>query len=197
MHGAAFVQLNGIVFEAGYMRVPDDSTVADDVVMELKLGDTELAFTRAEIEGRRAVRTPMQWRPGPGAGFSPADPSSFPMPLVEGEYGPDRVTDDPIEAAYFQVYLWKQAVEKAGSTEVDKIRAAVRGQEFDAPEGKVKVDDKNNHTWKPFRLGEIQKDRQFKIIYDTKEWIKPEPYTPLLYPNKGCDVTEGGEIKRS
>ena len=51
MHSAAFVQLNGVVFEAGYMRVPDDFTVADDVVMELKLGETELAFTRAEIEG--------------------------------------------------------------------------------------------------------------------------------------------------
>ena len=51
MHDAAFVQLNGIVFEAGYMRVPDDLTVADDVVMELKLGDTELAFTRAELDG--------------------------------------------------------------------------------------------------------------------------------------------------
>ncbi len=51
MHDAAFVQLNGIVFEAGYMRMPDDSTVADDVVMELKLGDTELAFTRAELDG--------------------------------------------------------------------------------------------------------------------------------------------------
>ncbi len=51
MHDAAFVQLNGIVFEAGYMRVPDDFTVADDVVMELKLGDTELAFTRDEIDG--------------------------------------------------------------------------------------------------------------------------------------------------
>jgi glycosidase len=43
------------------------------------------------VEGRRAVRTPMQWRPGPGGGFSPADPSRFPAPLVEGEYGPDRV----------------------------------------------------------------------------------------------------------
>ena len=50
MYDAAFVQLNGIVFEAGYMRIPDDFTVADDVVMELKLGNTELAFTRAELE---------------------------------------------------------------------------------------------------------------------------------------------------
>jgi hypothetical protein len=47
MHDAAFVQLNGIVFEARYIRVPDDD------VMELKLGDTELAFTRDEIDGAK------------------------------------------------------------------------------------------------------------------------------------------------
>ncbi|KAB2343636.1 alpha-amylase family protein [Actinomadura rudentiformis] len=44
-----------------------------------------------DAEGRLAVRTPMQWRPGPGAGFSTADPSSFPSPVVQGEYGPDQV----------------------------------------------------------------------------------------------------------
>ena len=51
MHGADFVQLNGIVFATEYLRVPDELTVADDVVMELKLGDTELAFTREELDG--------------------------------------------------------------------------------------------------------------------------------------------------
>lgn len=50
MRSADFVQLNGIVFETEYLRVPDESTVADDVVMELKLGDTELAFTRDEVD---------------------------------------------------------------------------------------------------------------------------------------------------
>lgn len=55
MCDAAFVQLNEVVFEAGYIRVPDDSTVPDDVVMELKLGDTELAFTRDEIDGAECL----------------------------------------------------------------------------------------------------------------------------------------------
>ncbi|MGQ0574549.1 MAG: alpha-amylase family glycosyl hydrolase [Pseudonocardia sp.] len=44
-----------------------------------------------DIPGRLAVRTPMQWAPGPGAGFSPADPSSLPGPVVEGAFGPDAV----------------------------------------------------------------------------------------------------------
>jgi maltose alpha-D-glucosyltransferase/alpha-amylase len=42
-------------------------------------------------EGRMAVRTPMQWTAEPGAGFSSADPSRFPRPLAEGDYGPQRV----------------------------------------------------------------------------------------------------------
>ncbi|MGI5162813.1 alpha-amylase family protein [Spirillospora sp. CA-253888] len=42
-------------------------------------------------EGRNAVRTPMQWSPGPGGGFSTADPERFPARPVPGEYGPDRV----------------------------------------------------------------------------------------------------------
>jgi len=53
--GVDFVQLNGIVFEAGYVRMPDESTVADDVVMELRHGDTELAFTREDLDDAQAV----------------------------------------------------------------------------------------------------------------------------------------------
>jgi hypothetical protein len=55
MLDADFVQINGIVFEAGYLRAPDESTVADDVVMELKHGDTELAFTREELDDAQYV----------------------------------------------------------------------------------------------------------------------------------------------
>ena len=55
MHGADFVQLNGIVFVTEYLRVPDESTVADDVVMELRLGSTELEFTCGELDGAEYV----------------------------------------------------------------------------------------------------------------------------------------------
>ncbi len=55
MHGADFVQLNGVVFVTEYLRVPDESTVADDVVMELRLGNTELEFTRDELDGAAYV----------------------------------------------------------------------------------------------------------------------------------------------
>jgi urea transport system substrate-binding protein len=105
-----------------------------------------------------------------------------------------RVTDDPIEAAYFQVYFWAEAVKKAQSTDVDKVRQAVRGIEFDAPGGKVKVSEKNQHTFKPFRMGEILKDGQFKIIHETG-LIEPDPYPSIAFPGKKCDWTQGGDIK--
>lgn len=55
MRGADFVQVNGIVFETDYLRVPDEATVAEDVVMELKLGETEVTFIREELDGAEYV----------------------------------------------------------------------------------------------------------------------------------------------
>jgi len=98
--------------------------------------------------------------------------------------GADRVTDDPIEAAYYGVYVWKKAVEKAGSFDVDKVRAAVYGLEFDAPGGKKSMDAKNQHTLKPVYVGEIKKDGQFKIIWTSKGLVKPDSYSAYLWPDK-------------
>jgi hypothetical protein len=55
MRGADFVQVNGIVFETEYVRVPDNMTVADDVVMELKLGATEVTFVREDLDDAEYV----------------------------------------------------------------------------------------------------------------------------------------------
>jgi len=55
MRGADFVMIDGIVFEAGYLRVPDEFTVADDVVLEARRGDTEIDMTRADFEGAQDV----------------------------------------------------------------------------------------------------------------------------------------------
>jgi hypothetical protein len=55
MRGADFVQVNGITFETGYLRIPDDSTTADDVVMELKLGETEVTFIREDLDDAEYV----------------------------------------------------------------------------------------------------------------------------------------------
>jgi len=101
--------------------------------------------------------------------------------------GSDRVTDDPIEAAYYGVYVWAAAVEKAGTTDVDAVRAATYGLEFDAPGGAKKMDEVNHHTWKPVIIGEILADGQFGIVWESDGLVRPMPWSEYTYPDRDCD----------
>lgn len=92
------------------------------------------------------------------------------------KYGEHRVTDDSIESAYFGVYLWAQAVKDAQTEDVNKVRPAMKGQTYVAPEGTVYVDPKNQHTWKTVRIGKIRADGQFDIIWSSLNPIQPIPY---------------------
>jgi urea transport system substrate-binding protein len=94
----------------------------------------------------------------------------------QAKYGQNRVTDDPIEAAYFGVYLWKKAVEKAGTIEVNKVRKAAKNIEFTAPSGLVKIDAKTQHTWKTVRIGKVRLDGQIEEIYNSAKPIQPDPF---------------------
>ncbi|NER94639.1 MAG: urea ABC transporter substrate-binding protein [Symploca sp. SIO1B1] len=90
-------------------------------------------------------------------------------------YGQERVTSDPIEAAYVQVYLWKQAVETAGSVDVDLVREAAYGQTFDAPGGIVCV-EQNHHLWKHCHIGQILDGGQLEVVFTSNGLIKPQPW---------------------
>jgi urea transport system substrate-binding protein len=95
--------------------------------------------------------------------------------------GMDRVTGDPIEAAYYGVYVWARAAEKAGSFDVDAVRQAVYGMEFDAPGGKKKMHESNQHTWKQVFIGEIRADGQFDIVWESDGLVEPDSYSSLLH----------------
>ncbi|SEO06721.1 amino acid/amide ABC transporter substrate-binding protein, HAAT family [bacterium A37T11] len=101
--------------------------------------------------------------------------------------GKRRVTDDPITWAYTGVYLWAKAAEKAGSFEVDKVRNALFGLDFNSPDGLVKMDLRNQHLAKPVMIGEIKPDGQFDIIWKSDGLVSPEPWSPLTSHGKGCD----------
>lgn len=90
-------------------------------------------------------------------------------------YGEDRVTDDPIEAAYDAVYLWKAAVEKAGSFDVEAVRKAAADIAFDAPEGDVKIDGENQHLYKRVRIGKVNANGLIDEVSVT-DHIKPDPF---------------------
>jgi urea transport system substrate-binding protein len=120
----------------------------------------------------------------------------------KAKYGANRVVNDPMEAAYIMVYLWKQAVEKAGTAdELEKVRKAAYGQTFDAPEGPVKMNT-NHHLSKFVRIGEIRDDGLFKLVYETKEAVDPVPWNQFVEKTKGfaCDWSDpakGGQYKVS
>jgi urea transport system substrate-binding protein len=120
----------------------------------------------------------------------------------KAKYGAERVTNDPMEAAYIMVYLWKQAVEKAKTADdLEKVRMAALGQTFDAPEGKVTLEN-NHHLSKFVRIGEVNEKGLFDIAYASKEAVKPIPWNQFVKDTKGysCDWSDpkkGGKYKVS
>jgi len=95
------------------------------------------------------------------------------------------VTNDPMEATYVGIHMWKQAVEKAKSTDTDKVVAAMAGQTFAAPSGyTLKMDETNHHLWKPVFIGEIKADGQFNVVWKTKGPIRAQPWSPFIAGNE-------------
>jgi urea transport system substrate-binding protein len=110
----------------------------------------------------------------------------------KAKYGADRVTNDPMEAAYIMVYLWKQAVEKAGTADdLEAVRMAAVGQTFDAPEGMVTMMP-NHHISKMVRIGEVRDDGLFNIVWSTEKPVDPMPWNQYVPDTKGyaCDWTD-------
>ncbi len=96
------------------------------------------------------------------------------------------VTNDPMEATYVGIHMWKQAAEKAKSVEVDKVRTAMYGQTFKAPSGfTLTMDKSNHHLHKPVMIGEVKADGQFNVVYRTKEPIRANPWSPFIPGNEG------------
>jgi len=94
------------------------------------------------------------------------------------------LTNDPMEATYIGIYMWKQAVEKAKSFEVAKVTAAMGGQTFTAPSGITStMDAKNHHLHKAVFIGEVTADGQFNVVWKTKGPVKAQPWSPFIAGN--------------
>ena len=99
---------------------------------------------------------------------------------VPGIVKEGRVTCSPMVLSYNGVYLWKAAVEKAGSFDVDKVNAALEaGISFDGPGGTVTT-QKNRHLTKNVYIGETKADGQFKILKEYKN-VVGEPFLKGTY----------------
>jgi urea transport system substrate-binding protein len=99
---------------------------------------------------------------------------------VPGIVKEGRVTCSPMVLSYVGVYLWKAAVEKAGSFETEKVMAELKkGIEFDGPGGKVKS-QANHHLTKNVFIGETKANGQFKILKEYKD-VVGEPFLKGTY----------------
>lgn len=91
-------------------------------------------------------------------------------------WGADMVIGDVTQAAYLGPWLWKAAVEKAGSFDIDKVREASPGIELaTAPEGYVKIHD-NHHLWSKTRVGHALADGQYEVVFETADLVEPDPF---------------------
>src|ERR1700723_3013189 len=97
---------------------------------------------------------------------------------------PKSVTNDPMESAYILFHMWVQAVQQAGTTDVEAVRQAMIGQKVKSPSGFEVVMGSNHHMAKPVMIGEVQADGQFSIVYQSKA-LPPKAWSPYVEANKG------------
>ena len=91
-------------------------------------------------------------------------------------WGEDSVIGDVTQAAYLGPWIWKYAVEKAGSFDIDKLKEVLPGIEVTtAPEGYVKVHE-NQHLWSKARIGLAREDGQFDVVFESENLIEPNPF---------------------
>jgi len=174
-----FNTLNGDSNVAFFKQLKDAGISADDLTtLSVSVAEEEIRGIGTDVlEGHLAAWNYYQTTETP-------ENEKF-VTAYKAAYGEDRVTADPIEAGYIAVYLWAAAVEKAGTTDVDKVREAAAGISFDAPEGTVTIDGETQHIYKKVLIGEVQADGMFKTLYSTEEPVKPDPYL------KGYDWAAG------
>jgi urea transport system substrate-binding protein len=101
---------------------------------------------------------------------------------------PKRVTNDPMEAHYIGFNLWVKAVEKAGSTDPDKVAAAIIGLEVPNLTGGTAKMLPNHHITKPVLIGEIQDDGQFVTVWETEKEVPGDAWSDFLPGSKDIEA---------
>jgi len=96
----------------------------------------------------------------------------------------DRVTNDPMEAHKIGFDLWVKAVEKAGSTDPDKVISAIVGLETGNLTGGTARMLPNHHITKPVLIGEIQEDGQFAVVWETEDEVAGDAWSDYLEGSK-------------
>ncbi|MDR1856281.1 MAG: urea ABC transporter substrate-binding protein [Desulfovibrio sp.] len=101
---------------------------------------------------------------------------------------PKRVTNDPMEAHYIGFNLWVKAVEKAGTTKVDKVLESIVGLSVPNLSGGTAKVLPNHHLTKPVLIGEIQADGQFQIVWETPKEVAGDAWSDYLPDSKDLEA---------
>jgi len=104
-------------------------------------------------------------------------------------YGESPVTNDAMQATYLGITIWAQAVEQAGTTNVDAVRQAVPGQRVKAPSGlEIEMDEKNHHLRQPLFIAKVEANGQFDVEWKSTS-ISALPWSPYVVPGVVSDWT--------
>jgi branched-chain amino acid transport system substrate-binding protein len=92
------------------------------------------------------------------------------------QFGPELTTDMNWEATYSQVHLFAKAMAECGSDHIYPLSAALRGSQFDAPQGRIRIDPLNQHTGLYPRIGMANEQGQFTVVQESRRIVEPDPY---------------------
>jgi branched-chain amino acid transport system substrate-binding protein len=91
-------------------------------------------------------------------------------------FGTDVVPSAGWEAAYFQVHLFANAMRASGSDAIDLLMPHLLGSEYDAPQGRIRIDPSNHHTCLYPRIGIANSEGQFTLVRQATRAVHPDPY---------------------
>jgi urea transport system substrate-binding protein len=167
--------INGDANVPFYKELANQGIKAEDIpVVAFSVGEEELAgIDTAPLVGHLAAWNYFQ--------SVESDANSAFIEKWHAFIGDDkRVTNDPMEATYIGFNMWKQAVEQAGTTDVDAVRQAMYGQEVPNLTGGIAVMNTNHHLSKPVLIGEVQDDGQFDIVWETEGTVVGDAWSDFL-----------------
>ena len=106
----------------------------------------------------------------------------------KAKFGSNAVLDDPMVHGYIDVLIWAAAVKKAGSFDPNAVRkAATQLGWMASPLGQVKFAE-NQSLYQTAYVGQLQPDGQFKVLWQSKGPVHPDPYDALAFPGKQCVI---------
>ena len=150
-------------------RALHEAGLSNQAVMSFSIAEVELhAMPEAVIDKHYAVWSYFQ-------SIKTEDNRRF-VTAFQQRFGADRPTSDPIEAAYIGVKLWAQAVREAGNADPDLINQVVLRQSIEAPSGILAVDPGTRHLWKSIKIGKVNANGSFDVVYDSEQTLRPTPF---------------------